>query len=200
MRCKSDAADLQTCCQKTDFLVLRGQTDFRWWCTVTMLSFPSWAGFAGVFQTSGVSPYSRMNSPSSLRLWLLIVPGCPPAPWPDRLYRLLWLISSQNRDGDFSWALHSCRTEFMGLLRDRLDDGTPHVTHHAASHDIFSKLCEAWGGGSFWAVGAVGWGPLCQCYTAHSSFKQWIPLTNWKKKDKESICIRTSSTIPGKQQ
>lgn len=146
-----------------------------------MLSFPSWVGFAGVFQNSGVSPYSRVSWFSSLRMWLLMVSGHPSAP--QHLYKPFWLISSQNPDGDFSWALHSCRTEITGVLRDRLDDSMPHTTHHMASHYIFSKLCEAWGTwGSFCAVGAVGWGPLCHCYTVHYFFKHGMQLTNGKKK------------------
>lgn len=41
-------------------------------------------------------------------------------------------------------------------------------------------------------------GPSLPLLHSHYSFKQGMQLTNRKKKDKESICIRTSSTIPGK--
>lgn len=64
--------------QKRGFLVLKGQIDFRWWLSVSTLSFSSWVGLVGVFQNSGISPYSQASRLSSLRMWLLTVSGCPP--------------------------------------------------------------------------------------------------------------------------
>lgn len=164
-----------------------------------MLSFPSWAGFAGVFQNSGISSFSWARRLSSLRMWLLTVSGYQPSSWPHSLYRPLELISSQNPDGDFVWALQSCRTEGFGLWKVRLDDNMPHITHHTASHDIVSKLCEAWGG-LLLCSRCSGMGPSLSLLRSPLLLQAVDAAHKLKEKDMENICIRTSSTIPGKYQ
>lgn len=80
----------------------------------------------------------------------------------------------------------------MELLRDRLGDSMLHTTHPAISRDL-SKLCEA-SGELLLCSRCSAMGPSL----SHSPLLLKAADATHKLKVRESICIRTSSTIPGK--